>query len=228
MANGKKRRNSKEIFLDSLRELLRDTGKDLVPNHEFRQFLKWDEDKYNDTRRELIKSGQVRVGQGQGGKVGLPDAQAKRLVKVFISYSHADSEFMKEFKKHINPIVTNNGIELWDDGQLIPGEHIDISIRKKLLDADIVVMLVSIDYLNSYYCMDIELTESIERHEKGECRVVPIILRNCMWSQAPFKSLKALPDDGKPVNSFLNLDDAFTNVAKGFLRVVADVAEKFK
>ncbi len=66
----------------------------------------------------------------------------------------------------------------------------------------------------------------MERHEKGEARVIPIILRPCLWHDAPFGKLNALPKDGKPVTSWPNRDEAFLDVAKGIRRVVEGLAGK--
>lgn len=81
--------------------------------------------------------------------------------------------------------------------------------------ADIILLLVSSDFIFSKYCWDIEVTKAIERHEVGEACVIPIILRNVDWQSAPFAKLQALPKNAQPVKSWNNQDDAFTNVAQG-------------
>jgi hypothetical protein len=59
------------------------------------------------------------------------------------------------------------------------------------------------------------MERAVERHERGEARVIPIILRACLWQDAPFGKLQTLPMDGRPVTSWPNVDEAFENIAKG-------------
>jgi hypothetical protein len=79
---------------------------------------------------------------------------------------------------------------------------------------------VSADFLASDYCYDIEVQRAMARHELGEARVIPIILRAVDWYSAPFGKLQALPKDGHPVTSWSNHDEAFLDVTRG-IRVVA-------
>lgn len=74
---------------------------------------------------------------------------------------------------------------------------------------------MSADFLASDYCYDVEMQRALARHQAGEAAVLPVILRACNWSRAPFAKLQALPRDAKPVKSWANRDDAWTNVAAG-------------
>ena len=85
--------------------------------------------------------------------------------------------------------------------------------------ADIILLLLSADFLASDYCYDIEMTRAMERHKQGTARVIPVILRPCDWQQAPFGSLKACPTDGKPVVKHTSLDDGFLEVAQAVRQV---------
>lgn len=112
-------------------------------------------------------------------------------------------------------------ISSWQDRKLLAGTEWGGEIDKQLEQADLVLLLVSIDFINSNYCYDIELDKALERHASGECRVIPIILRGCLWQHTPFAKLQALPRDGKPVSSFQDQDDALASVAEG-VRLVAE------
>ena len=90
-------------------------------------------------------------------------------------------------------------------------------------NADIILILVSIDFINSKYCYDIELDRALERHAAGQCRVVPVILRGCLWQHAPFSKLQALPRDGKPATTWEDLDLALANVAEGIRLGAEDI-----
>ena len=82
------------------------------------------------------------------------------------------------------------------------------------------MLLISSDFLSSDYCYDVELKRAMEKHERREAQVIPVILRPVDWSGAPFGKLQALPTDAKPVTSWENRDEAFVNIAKG-IRVAA-------
>ncbi len=85
-------------------------------------------------------------------------------------------------------------------------------IDKHLGTADIVLLLVSADFLASKYCYRDEMTRALQRHEEGTARVVPIILQPVDWKTAPFSKLQALPTEAKPVTSWSNPDDAYTDI----------------
>jgi hypothetical protein len=68
------------------------------------------------------------------------------------------------------------------------------------------------------------MKRAMERHEAGEARVIPVILRHCEWHSAPFGKLMAAPKDGKPVVSWPDRDEALADVAKQVRRAVEDIA----
>jgi hypothetical protein len=63
----------------------------------------------------------------------------------------------------------------------------------------------------------------MDRYEKGEARVIPIILRACDWQDAPFGKLQALPKDAQSVASWSNRDEAFLNIEQGIKETVLEV-----
>ena len=93
--------------------------------------------------------------------------------------------------------------------------------RANLESADIVLLLVSPDFLASDYCYEREMLRAVERHKAGACTVIPVILRPCDWHDAPFGGLLAAPKDGKPITQWPDIDAAFLDVTtaiKGRLR----------
>ena len=63
----------------------------------------------------------------------------------------------------------------------------------------------------------------MKRHEAGEARVIPIILRSVDWEDAPFGKLQALPRDAKHVTKWEDQDEAFTNIAKGIKKAIENL-----
>lgn len=143
------------------------------------------------------------------------------MAKLFFSYSHADEALRNELEKHLSILKRQGFIEPWHDRRIGAGGEFAREISQNLEAADVILLLVSADFLNSDYCYDIEMKRAMERHEAGEARVIPVILRPCDWHDAPFGKLLATPPDGKAVKSFPSLDDAF-------VLVVADIKQALR
>ncbi len=142
-------------------------------------------------------------------------------VEVFYSYSHRDEELREKLNTHLSLLERQGVISGWHDRKIGAGRDFDQEIKKSLESAGIILLLVSADFLASDYIYGIELKRAMERHESGDARVIPIIMRPCDWPHAPFGKLVALPKDGKAVTSWHNRDEAFTDIARG-IRVVAE------
>ena len=98
-------------------------------------------------------------------------------------------------------------------------------ISHHLNDAQIILLLVSPDFMASEYCYGIEMQRALERHHSREARVIPIILRHVYW-RGILGNLQALPTDAKPVKSWLDIDEALFDVTEGIRKVVKEVTVK--
>lgn len=147
------------------------------------------------------------------------------MAKVFFSYSHADEKLRDELEKHLSILKRQGFIEAWHDRRIGVGADLGQAISQNLEAAEIVLLLVSSDFLASDYCYDIEMQRAMARHLAGEARVIPVILRACDWFDAPFGKLLATPTDGKPVMQFPTLDDAFVEVAKAIKQALKQMGQ---
>lgn len=212
------RRTNRDIFLQKLAELSGD-GKSLVANGTLREQLEWDEERYRRIKEQLVDESAIILGRGHGGMVGLAVSKGTKGLSVFVSYSHEDEKLKSELVKHLGPLERLHRIEAWHDRKIKPGDEWEKSIASNLETADIVLLLVSIDFISSKYCYDIELETAMERHANGQAVVIPIILRSCLWHHTPFSKLQALPKDGKAVCTWADRDEALTAVAEGIRQV---------
>ncbi len=146
--------------------------------------------------------------------------------EVFISYSHQDQALRTELDKHLSNLKRQNIITSWYDGNIIPGTELEPEIMKRLQHAQIILLLVSADFMASDFCYSIEMKEAIARHDANQARVIPILLRPTDWQGAPFSKLKMLPTDAKAVTRWPTLDDAFVDVLKGIRAAIDDLASK--
>ncbi len=109
----------------------------------------------------------------------------------------------------------------WHDRGIGAGDEWKAQIDDHLRSAHIILLLISSDFLTSDYCYDIEMKLALERHDRGEAVVVPIILRDVDWSGSKFSHLQALPKDAKPISSWQNIDEAFADVARGIRKLIS-------
>lgn len=147
---------------------------------------------------------------------------------VFISYAHEDREMRDKLEKHLSNLKRQGFINVWHDGNIIPGSEWRPQIMHNLCTARIILLLISADFMASDFCYSIEMTEAIARHKANDARVIPIIVRPVDWKGAPFAELLVLPTDGKPVTRWPSYDDAFENVSKGIRRQIEDLEKAAK
>jgi hypothetical protein len=141
-------------------------------------------------------------------------------ISIFISYSHRDDEWRQELDTHLSGLRRQGVISVWHDRRIVPGEEWERAIAENLETADVILLLVSSDFIASDYCYKIEMERAVERHEAGEAVVIPVILRSCVWQIAPLKKLQTLPRDTKPIKSATDRDEAFTEVVVGIREAV--------
>lgn len=139
-------------------------------------------------------------------------------IKVFYSYAHEDEDLRDKLNTHLKILVRQNIISEWYDRDIQVGDEWAEDIKKNLESAQIILLLISADFIASDYCWGVELKHAMERHNAGKARVIPIILRKCDWTEAPFGKLQALPKNARPVMSSADKDEAFTDIARGIRR----------
>ncbi|MBL6988114.1 MAG: TIR domain-containing protein [Methylobacter sp.] len=148
-------------------------------------------------------------------------------VKLFISYSHEDEDLRAELEKHLKPLQRKKVIDTWHDRKIGVGTEWQQAIDEKLETADIVLLLVSPDFLNSDYCNDMEIQCAMRKHEEKTTVVIPILLRHCDTDGAAFMKIQGLPKNLLPVKKWNDQDEAFTDIAKG-IRIVARLIQQQK
>jgi TIR domain len=148
--------------------------------------------------------------------------------RIFISYAHADEDLKKELDKYLKVLKRSSKVQVWNDRELIGGQEWDQTIMSELNKANIILLLISVDFNASDFIWDKELASAMQRHEEGTAHVVPIILRRCEWSNMPYAKLQALPRNATPVTEYANRDAAFTEIAVGLEKLVDHINAKIK
>lgn len=139
---------------------------------------------------------------------------------LFISYSHVDEPYCDKLVKHLSSLKREGLIRIWHDRALTPGSQFDQEIENQLSESDLVIILVSADFIASEYCFSKEMLKAMEDYKYGYGIVVPVIIRPVDWTHTPFGNLLALPKDGKPVVTWQDEDEAFVDVVNGIRRLL--------
>jgi len=147
-----------------------------------------------------------------------------RSLRLFYSYAHEDQRLQEEVKKYLRMLEREGLIQGWDDRMIGAGTEWEGQILEALERADVVLLLISADFLSSDYCWDVEMARALMRHNAREALVVPIILRPCPWQGAPFAKLQCLPRDAIPVVSWKPTDEGYLNVAEGLREALKERA----
>jgi tetratricopeptide (TPR) repeat protein len=147
----------------------------------------------------------------------------EKPLRIFCSYAHEDEEYLNELREWLRGLERQRLIKWWHDRQIIPGWEWEETIDKNLRTADVVLLLVTQAFMASDYVFEKEIDRAIERHEEGEARVIPIIVRPALWKGTALDRLQALPKDAKPITTWLNRDEAWLDVAEGIQKLVEEL-----
>jgi len=125
--------------------------------------------------------------------------QFTKALKLFYSYAHKDERWRKRIETHLSMLQRQGYIASWHDRNITAGATWASEIDTHLTTSDIILLLISPDFIASEYCYSVEMMRAMERHRAGEAHVIPIILRPTDWKGTPFEQLQVLPS-GSPGN----------------------------
>lgn len=149
-----------------------------------------------------------------------------RPLRLFCSYSHRDDALVQDLQSHLAILKRLGIVADWHDRRIGAGTEWRNQIDKNLELAEVIILLISADFLASDYCYESEMSRAIQKHENGETRVIPVIARPCDWGKAPFGGLQALPKDAKPVTAWQSQDEAWLEVVKGIRLACEDIRRR--
>lgn len=147
---------------------------------------------------------------------------------LFISYSHKDERFRDEFRGALTAYERKGELSVWQDTMIVPGQKWEPEILRKLEQADIVVLLLSNDFIKSDYCMVKEFENAKQRDAAGECVIVPIVVRACPFKKLEFGKIQAIYPNGKAIKQHRDRDVAWLEVTKELDRVIERLKEDRK
>ena len=150
-------------------------------------------------------------------------APAKNPLDVFFTYAPRDEDLRPKLEIHLDALKRQGFIRSYKGMPLGGARERRDAIAQRLREADVVLLLVSSDFLHTESWYTPELRDAIARDGEGERRVVPVILRPCAWEKSPLGRLAPLPGRARPVTSYPNQSEAFAEIAKGIRAAVRDL-----
>lgn len=144
----------------------------------------------------------------------------KEPLQIFCCYAREDRPLFDKLRKHLQALEYDRLITIQADVNIAPGNEWENEISNHLNTAQVILLLVSPNFMASRYCYKIEMRRAIERHELGETRVIPLLLREVDWQHTPLGKLQALPSNAKFIGRWRTQDTGFADIAQGVRQVV--------
>jgi hypothetical protein len=164
----------------------------------------------------LVRTTIRRVAERTHEQVSMRDC-----FSLFISYSHKDELFRDELRGALTVYERRAELSTWHDTLIVPGQKWESEILHRLVDASIIVLLLSNDFISSDYCTQKEMKIALARDLAGECAIVPIVVRACRFDKLELGKIQAILPKGKPIKQHKDRDAAWLEVTQQLDRVIA-------
>lgn len=115
--------------------------------------------------------------------------------RIFFSYAHADAQFRNELEVHFAALKNGRLVETWHDMEILPGENWNTRIMEEIENADIVLGLISPDFMNSRYIWEKEFPQMKGTGKKN--KFIPIFLRPCDIEGTFIEATQGAPFDNR-------------------------------
>lgn len=149
-----------------------------------------------------------------------------RPIKLFHSHAASDTYLCDELVKHLALLERTGMIASQFSRKISLNASIEPELDEHLLGADLILLLISADYMASNYQYNVEMHAALEMHALKQARVIPVLLRPVDdWQSSPLGRLQFLPRDGRPLTTWSNRDEAFVDIARGIREMIQSSSE---
>lgn len=158
-------------------------------------------------------------------------------VKIFIAFAKEDRDVRDKLLRQMNLVKNREGWDIWASHEIKAGTVWNEEIKARLAGSDVIVLLMSSSFFNSNYIIDVELPAIVEKHRAGNCHIVPVLARHCLWKDTDFGGyaqlgdIQALPAGEKPVVSKGNWDseeEAYMETVQGLKVAIKEFKDKME
>jgi TIR domain len=91
--------------------------------------------------------------------------QVSMAIKIFCCYAREDEQYLNRLRVQLKPLQQRGLIDIWHDRNISAGTEWEQEISVQLNAAQIILLLVSPDFMASDYCYGIEMKRALERHK---------------------------------------------------------------
>jgi TIR domain len=120
--------------------------------------------------------------------------------KVFISYSHHDSDWLSRLRIHLRPLERDFQIEIWDDTGIKPGSSWCEEITQAIDSAKVAILLISGAFIASDFIATDELPPLLHAARDEGTLILPIIISPSRFLRTPsLSSFQTVNDPSKPL-----------------------------
>jgi hypothetical protein len=175
----------------------------------------------SDSEADVTLSRELQANQAKRLEVAAQEKNKRsRPIGLFISYAREDEHYRENLSKHLSNLTQLGVITSWHDRMIVPGQAWDQEVNTALTDAQIVLFLVSSDFIASGYITGVEVARALERHDNGDLTLIPIYVRDVDLTGHRLKALQALPSNGTPISDWPREDSAYVDIVQGIRRAV--------
>jgi hypothetical protein len=156
-----------------------------------------------------------------------PAAQASAdPFEIFFSYVKEDEKLVKRLRDQLAILKQRQLITDWHAGNIVLGQDLATEAMKHLYAAQIILLMVSPSFLASQQHAR-EVQRAMERSNRGEAVVIPILLRpTARWQEAPFGKMVVIPREQRAITEWRNLDRAFAIAAEEIAEIVEQIKQR--
>jgi CheY-like chemotaxis protein len=142
---------------------------------------------------------------------------------IFISYSHRDEAEKDRLVSHLGVLQQAGLVEVWNDDHINAGENWRTEINRAMSQAQVAVLLITANFLNSEFILQTEVPKLLQRRHHENLIIVPIIARACAWRAVGWlQEMNVRPKNGAPVWSGdeLDVDEKLSVIVEEIVQLV--------
>jgi hypothetical protein len=147
-------------------------------------------------------------------------------INFFISFAEKDGVFRDHLLEQIQVFEKEELNVKFGYAPITPGMEYRKDIEEQLSTCDIILLIISPEYLASKFVTGSAMRRAIERHRAGKACVIPIIARPVDWTSSFLSQLRCLPRNAKPITEWRQRDDAYVDVVQGIRAAIESLQAK--
>ena len=143
----------------------------------------------------------------------------QRPTSIFSVCASPDIQSLGQWEAHLYPLELAGTVSTWSAHDLQAGSDRLKHLRDHLDQADLIILMLCADFFTDVECEAL-MEHALERYRQGTVRVIPLLLRPCVFSETKLATFAPFPSDGRPITLWENTDAAFDDCVRGLRRIL--------